>query len=471
MQERKQINFENIEIQQPESGYQIRQDRKSFPLGEVFIEINGNIYPIENISTFGIAIRINEDIIFNTNDLLASIMIKNKEIQKIHLKPVRQFFKDGHQYIAFENIDNYFDIENIKIVHKVNHIIERYKNIVKPKKINEDFKNLTINLYYWLRKVEEDINSFNIENFYFSKKEIENFENKIINAVSEHLKNYIMDVLNQLENTISNLSDKEKKYHYNYFREICGDFFDQSYLGYRAYHKPRGYAGDYEMLRLIYENQPRGTTLFAKCMDKFFLSALESEAVRNRAKYLEKKIKNFVKINNKAKIVSFGCGIAKEIQNLLLSDYKVLKDVEIHFIDQDIEALKNAQKDITNIIKQKNLELNVNYHNWGIKNILKDGFIWGKSDLVYSAGVYDYLTDKMCYKLTSVFYDLLNPGGQIIIGNFNTNTPEHLVRTIILDWILILRDKSHLKNLFSPINKVIIEKEPLNINLFAIIKK
>jgi hypothetical protein len=77
----------------------------------------------------------------------------------------------------------------------------------------------------------------------------------------------------------------------------------------------------------------------------------------------------------------------------------------------------------------------------------------------------------MCYKLTSVFYDLLNPGGQIIIGNFNTNTPEHLVRTIILDWILILRDKSHLKNLFSPINKVIIEKEPLNINLFAIIKK
>ncbi|GIX41385.1 MAG: hypothetical protein KatS3mg129_1118 [Leptospiraceae bacterium] len=77
----------------------------------------------------------------------------------------------------------------------------------------------------------------------------------------------------------------------------------------------------------------------------------------------------------------------------------------------------------------------------------------------------------MCFKLTSTFYELLNPKGQIIIGNFNTNTPEHLVRTIILDWNLILRDKKHLINLFSPISKVKIEKEPLNINLFVVLIK
>ncbi|GIX41384.1 MAG: hypothetical protein KatS3mg129_1117 [Leptospiraceae bacterium] len=131
------------------------------------------------------------------------------------------------------------------------------------------------------------------------------------------------------------------------------------------------------MIRLIYDNIPRGKTLFAKCMDKFFLSALESEAVRNRAKYLEKKIKSFLKNKQDAKIVSFGCGIAKEIQNIILHQPSILKNAEIHLIDQDIEALKNAQKRLTKLLKQKHLEFKIYYHNWGVKNIFKDGFPFG----------------------------------------------------------------------------------------------
>ncbi len=123
------------------------------------------------------------------------------------------------------------------------------------------------------------------------------------------------------------------------------------------------------------------------------------------------------------------------------------------------------------ILRKKNIKLHIQFYNWGVKNILKNGFSFGNVDLIYSAGVYDYFSDKVCIKLTQKFYSLLNPDGKIIIGNFNVDTPEYLVRTIILDWNLIQRDEKTLKSIFSTIGKIKIEREPLNINLFVIISK
>jgi extracellular factor (EF) 3-hydroxypalmitic acid methyl ester biosynthesis protein len=464
-------NIENIEVPSPQSNYIVRQDRKDLTLGEVFLEIKDNLYPLDNLSLSGLSIKVDNNITFSKNLLTASLILKNQKLQEVRLKPIREYTKNGHHFIAFEIIDSSIDLEQIDLIHKINAILSKNLTIIEAKEINENFKNLTLELYYFLKNLEEDINQFQIENFLFSREEIEQYENKIIESTTNHLKNYILKFLNNLENKIAHLSEEEKKQHYSYFRQICGNFFDQSYLAYRAYHKLPGYAGDHQTIQLIYDNKPRGKTLFAKCMDNFFLSALESEAVRNRSKYLEKKIKHFIKQNNRAKIVSFGCGTAQEIRNLLLNQPSLLKDSEIHLIDQDVEALKNAQKLIKKILTEKQTNSNIYYHNWGIKNILKNGFTFGKADFIYSAGVYDYLSDKVCYKLTSTFFDLLNSNGMIIIGNFNTNTPEHLVRTIILDWNLNLRDKKKLLELFSPIGKLKIESEPLNINLFVNIFK
>ncbi len=333
---------QNIEIPLPESEYIVRQDRKTLQIGEAYLEINGNHFPIENIRPFGILICSNQWQQIHPEDIEAKLIIKGNFIERLHLKPVREFIKNGQRYIAFENLGSPIQIENLEVLHRVTNVLERNtKNIIFPN-INNNFKNIIFNFYYWLKKTEEDINNFQMDYFYFSKENLEEYESTIINYCSEYLKKNIHYFLNELESEINSLPEKEKKQHYHYFREILGDFFDQSYLAYRSYHKPRGYAGDYEMMRLIYQNIPRGKTLFGKCMDKFFLSAMESEAVRNRALYLEKKIKIFLKKKPNSKIVSFGCGIAKEIQNLIFSSPHIIKEAEIYLIDQDIEALKVA---------------------------------------------------------------------------------------------------------------------------------
>jgi hypothetical protein len=49
-------NIENIEVPSPQSNYIVRQDRKDLTLGEVFLEIKDNLYPLDNLSSSGISI-------------------------------------------------------------------------------------------------------------------------------------------------------------------------------------------------------------------------------------------------------------------------------------------------------------------------------------------------------------------------------------------------------------------------------
>ena len=44
-------------------------------------------------------------------------------------------------------------------------------------------------------------------------------------------------------------------------------------------------------------------------------------------------------------------------------------------------------------------------------------------DLIYCSGLYDYLNPQVCRALNTYLYDLLLPGGLLVVGNFAPNTP------------------------------------------------
>src|SRR5665811_661214 len=60
---------------------------------------------------------------------------------------------------------------------------------------------------------------------------------------------------------------------------------------YRTFQKPLGYAGDYEMVRMILRDPYEGSSLFAKMVNFYFWGQAPAEAHRNRIKYLTEKIK------------------------------------------------------------------------------------------------------------------------------------------------------------------------------------
>ena len=91
-------------------------------------------------------------------------------------------------------------------------------------------------------------------------------------------------------------------------------------------------------------------------------------------------------------------------------------------------------------------------------------------DLVYSAGLFDYLKDRMVRRAGARLVDALAPGGNAVIGNFDVANPTRPFMELILDWPLYHRSAGDLRRLFGDLGGTMtIEREAAGVNLFAVI--
>ena len=95
----------------------------------------------------------------------------------------------------------------------------------------------------------------------------------------------------------------------------------------------------------------------------------------------------------------------------------------------------------------------------------------GKRDLIYSAGLFDYLSDRSFEALLGALYNATADDGHMYIGNVNldTNTTKWAME-YASDWYLSQRTKRQLLELAQslPASPRIseVESEPLGVNLF-----
>ena len=95
-------------------------------------------------------------------------------------------------------------------------------------------------------------------------------------------------------------------------------------------------------------------------------------------------------------------------------------------------------------------------------------------DLIYCSGLYDYLSDSVCKALNSHLFDLLKPGGFLVVGNFATNTPGQNLMEHLMDWFLIYRNGRQVAAL-SPeqaaADDCVVRAEPTGANIFLEVRK
>jgi extracellular factor (EF) 3-hydroxypalmitic acid methyl ester biosynthesis protein len=107
--------------------------------------------------------------------------------------------------------------------------------------------------------------------------------------------------------------------------------------------------------------------------------------------------------------------------------------------------------------------------NTSIRTVIAEG-LGGSYDLIYSAGLFDYLKDRTARAAGARLVAALAPGGHALIGNFGTANPTRPLMELILDWPLQHRSASDLRQLFGGIGTgVTIEQEATGVNLFAAI--
>jgi hypothetical protein len=335
-----------------------------------------------------------------------------------------------------------------------------------------NFKTETHLFKNWIQSIEAEVNQLQKSNFELPGKSLSDYEEAICQYVSMYLMVNVQSYCEKIATTTLGLDSSIVKLCYEYLRNMVGEVFYKSPYGNRAYSKPRGYAGDYEMMNNVYYNELRGSSLFGKCLQRYFTDNPAGKAVRNRAIYLNEKIREALVGKNKIKILGVASGPAREIQKLYQDYPEIANKCEIHLLDQDAEALKFSQRDIIEICRSKNIKHNVQFHNLAIKNIINEGLPMDGFDLIYSAGLFDYFTDPVAQFAAIKLHQGLKTGGKLIIGNFNTNNPAQFIMEAIGDWYLIYRDEKQLAQLFSKVTpKLHIEKEPENVNLFAVMEK
>src|ERR1022692_931406 len=259
-----------------------------------------------------------------------------------------------------------------------------------------------------------------------------------------------------------------------YFHDRFGALIGLSPFAARCFHKPLGYAGDFEMMNMVYRNDSLGATPFGRAPSRVVLDSAAGRAVRHRAHYLAAKIEATVTRDGRrrpGRILSVAAGPAMELQLILRRDPALLAAgrTEIALIDQDAGALEHARERILALAVQADVQVTLRCINTSIRTVIAQG-LDDSYDLVYSAGLFDYLKDRAVRAAAARLVAALAPGGSAVIGNFDVANPTRPLMELILDWQLYLRSADDLRGHFSDLGTgMTVEREATGINLFAVI--
>lgn len=463
----------------------IRQDRWFVDPKECFITHNNTSFEVTNLSPFGCGVLTDEK---NARELskfmessvtnLFKLVYKNVETQTVALKPIRIHKISENKFeIGFETLGEPFKVERCKAISEAFGIIHNQEKVMEvSSKIPEKFRMAVYDLKNWFLNLKNQVDSLEKAAPVDDAKVNEEYRLTIADTISEYLGKFLPAVYQDIPKYLGNLSKEDNAICTEFIRKEIGQFVYGAPFANRAYNKPRGYAGDYEMMNHLYRNEMVGATLFDQCMHKYFIDEPAGNAVKNRGSYLHQKLKDLVKAKGpgkKIKILSIASGPAMEQQLFVRHNPEFYGyDIEFHCVDQDEESLKHAQRQMLTIERQVQSGFKFRYENLAIRNIIAKGLDEKDYDLIYSAGLFDYFTEPVAQATASQMLNGIKDDGQVIIGNFSKENPCVPFMEYVLDWILIYRSKEDLKNLFSAQSKTcVVEQEPLGVNIFAVLTK
>lgn len=258
------------------------------------------------------------------------------------------------------------------------------------------------------------------------------------------------------EGLISKKEIREISYYY-------GKAFLENTLQGAALLKKFGYAGDFLMIDNIYSNHFSDHP-FYKSWDKYFQNQAAPKAVRNRKEYFKQLIKNKFHKRKTINLLNIASGPARDLAELypILSHSQTLKTVCIETDESAIKYAKNLTHDFQEYIEY----INANIFQFETKH---------KFDVIWSAGLFDYFSDRNFLTILKKCKDWCSSNGEIIIGNFNAaHNPTRDYMEIFGEWFLNHRTRKELIELGKVAgfeeSEIFIYNEPENVNLFMHLK-
>lgn len=225
----------------------------------------------------------------------------------------------------------------------------------------------------------------------------------------------------------------------------------------RAFSKPRGYAGDAQLIDLIYgpedrmpepEATPLGLDIY-----RYTTSAPAAEGVRARRAFIADLIDSTTTEQPGRHMLAIAAGHLREAN--LTTAMRRRRIERFVALDSDQVSLQEVDRA---------------YGSYGVETVhasfavlVTNRLQIGSFDVIYSTGLFDYLNQNTGRRLVTTMFDMLKPNGQLVVANFLPGIRDIGYMEAFMDWKLIYRTRQEMVDLTSEIN----ESEIRNLALFA----
>jgi extracellular factor (EF) 3-hydroxypalmitic acid methyl ester biosynthesis protein len=219
-----------------------------------------------------------------------------------------------------------------------------------------------------------------------------------------------------------------------------------------------GYSGDFQIIDHIYMRHVCPDPE-KRQWDLFFHAQAAPVAVRNRKAYFQQLMNDRLAVQpGRLDLLNVASGPCRDLREFFLDqpDAPVFADC----VDMDARAVDYGSRLCSPWLDR------IAFHH---RNILKH--VPARAyDLVWSAGLFDYLSDRLFVHLLGVLIKVVKPGGEVVIGNFSDFNPSRDFMEIFGHWSLRHRSRETLLSLAVqagvPESRAEVRWEPEGVNYF-----
>lgn len=212
----------------------------------------------------------------------------------------------------------------------------------------------------------------------------------------------------------------------------------------RAFEKPRGYPGDAVMMDMIYfgnagcyHHNP-DTTDLGEVIFETLVNSPTGNAGCERRQIAARAVDDTAERVDQPVVTSIACGHMRETN---LSEALAEDRIESWIgLDEDVRSLRTVE-----FANESNSAIQTMAGS--VKTILDETIDLQPSDLIYSAGLFDYLSRSTATTLVSRLFDDLQPGGRLLVGNLTSNHSERGYMEAFMDWWLEYRTEDDMYSL------------------------
>jgi extracellular factor (EF) 3-hydroxypalmitic acid methyl ester biosynthesis protein len=356
----------------------------------------------------------------------------------------------------------------LKEWERIHSILPEYKVVLS------DMQNYFVDLRRWMEQVEFGIRSSPLRDGL-------QLEREVIQELVPTVLPSIDALFARFEEVADKVLPELLPFHRTYAKRQLHPLVLCSPFAYRTYHKPLGYAGDYEMVNMILRDPLEGSSLFAKSVNLWFLSQAPAAAHRNRIKHLSRLLVDetyrWKSAGRPMRIFDLGCGPAGEVQQFLeldeISDY-----ASFTLLDFNDETLDHAGKILQDLQVKFGRRTKIELIKKSVHQLLKEEAKplsdQQRYEFIYCAGLFDYLSDRICKRLMNIFYAMLAPGGLLIATNVDISNPSRNTMEYLLEWHLTYRGEKQLEALIpdqAPAGSAEIGSDETGVNRYLQVRK